>query len=333
MWAPALPCPVGTAAKCSSSRAPRRLAGPSTPCDRKLTPHQAACNALAKCCNTSPHQPGHAAAAACTPPPRPWYLPGVAGQRCKRAGRRLKGQRRPPPPSRRCCSGCARRPWRARCLPRWPWRQLHPRLWMPGHSRQPSARTRRSWTWPGWCPAAGWRACSSSSWTSRGGPFFCAMAVQQWFDRRDKHDTALVCCGVAFQAWNSGCGGRWQGARLGHSHAAPAPHGMTPAPAVWPDPSLPHTPLSPLRETGWRVRMLTRFGNDGPTDEEIRAAWKTDDRTVVILVDPTCECRLRLRLHSCMVVTTTVTVVCERGSCSHIIRRAAKHPVSAGRNM
>lgn len=36
--------------------------------------------------------------------------------------------------------------------------------------------------------------------------------------------------------------------------------------------------------------MLTRYGNDGPTDEEIRAGWKTDERTVVILVDPSCEC-------------------------------------------
>lgn len=67
--------------------------------------------------------------------------------------------------------------------------------------------------------------------------------------------------------------------------------------------------MSPLRETGWRVRMLTRFGNDGPTDEEIRAAWRTDDRTVVILVDPTCECRLRLRVHSCTFATATVAMV------------------------
>lgn len=47
--------------------------------------------------------------------------------------------------------------------------------------------------------------------------------------------------------------------------------------------------------------MLTRFGNDGPTDEEIRAGWKTDDKTVVIFVDPSCELLFsagaRLRLH------------------------------------
>ncbi|KAL4457453.1 hypothetical protein ABPG75_012318 [Micractinium tetrahymenae] len=40
------------------------------------------------------------------------------------------------------------------------------------------------------------------------------------------------------------------------------------------------------RETGWRVRMLTRFGNDGPSVEELRAGWTTDERTVVVFVDP-----------------------------------------------
>ncbi|PRW56026.1 methanol dehydrogenase [Chlorella sorokiniana] len=39
-------------------------------------------------------------------------------------------------------------------------------------------------------------------------------------------------------------------------------------------------------ETGWRVRMLTRYGSDGPSDAELRAGWRTDERTVVILVDP-----------------------------------------------
>lgn len=32
--------------------------------------------------------------------------------------------------------------------------------------------------------------------------------------------------------------------------------------------------------------MLTRFGSDGPTVEEMRAGWSTDERTIVVLVDP-----------------------------------------------
>lgn len=49
--------------------------------------------------------------------------------------------------------------------------------------------------------------------------------------------------------------------------------------------------LAPLcSETGWRVRMLTRFGPSAePSVEEIRAGWTVDDRTIVIFVDPTCE--------------------------------------------
>lgn len=35
--------------------------------------------------------------------------------------------------------------------------------------------------------------------------------------------------------------------------------------------------------------MLTRYGGEGPSDEELRAGWRTDERTVVVLVDPSCE--------------------------------------------
>lgn len=49
-------------------------------------------------------------------------------------------------------------------------------------------------------------------------------------------------------------------------------------------------PLLPVcSETGWRVRMLTRYGGDGPSVEQIRAGWKVDDKTVVVFVDPSCE--------------------------------------------
>lgn len=37
--------------------------------------------------------------------------------------------------------------------------------------------------------------------------------------------------------------------------------------------------------------MLTRFGNEGPSVEEMRAGWSTDERTVVVLVDPSGEPR------------------------------------------
>lgn len=65
---------------------------------------------------------------------------------------------------------------------------------------------------------------------------------------------------------------------------------------------VPASQLEPLQqqlrqleaETGWRVRMLTRFSGDGPSVEEIRAGWKTDDRTVVVFVDPSCEWCSRL---------------------------------------
>lgn len=44
-------------------------------------------------------------------------------------------------------------------------------------------------------------------------------------------------------------------------------------------------------DTGWRVRMLTRPGpSNEPSVEEIRAGWTVDDRTIVVFVDPTCEC-------------------------------------------
>lgn len=43
-------------------------------------------------------------------------------------------------------------------------------------------------------------------------------------------------------------------------------------------------------ETGWRVRVLTRFGpSDEPSVEELRAGWTVDERTIVVLVDPSCE--------------------------------------------
>lgn len=42
------------------------------------------------------------------------------------------------------------------------------------------------------------------------------------------------------------------------------------------------------RDTGWRVRMLTRIGpSSEPTVEQIRAGWSVDERTVVVFVDPT----------------------------------------------
>ncbi len=37
------------------------------------------------------------------------------------------------------------------------------------------------------------------------------------------------------------------------------------------------------------MRMLTRFGSEGPSVEEMRAGWSTDERTIVVLVDPSCE--------------------------------------------
>lgn len=40
-------------------------------------------------------------------------------------------------------------------------------------------------------------------------------------------------------------------------------------------------------ETGWKVRVLTRFGpSDKPSIEEIRSGWGVDDKTVVVFVDP-----------------------------------------------
>ena len=89
-----------------------------------------------QCCHNSP-QPGHAAAAAPTPPARPWCRPGADVQRCKRSGRRRRGRRcrRPPPSSRRCCSACAPRPSRVPCPPRWPWPPSPPHPWRRGHSQ------------------------------------------------------------------------------------------------------------------------------------------------------------------------------------------------------
>ena len=42
-----------------------------------------------------------------------------------------------------------------------------------------------------------------------------------------------------------------------------------------------------LRRTDWRMRVLTRFGPQaGPTGREVKAAWAPNDRTVIIIVDP-----------------------------------------------
>lgn len=40
-------------------------------------------------------------------------------------------------------------------------------------------------------------------------------------------------------------------------------------------------------ETGWKVRVLTRYGPDqGPGVDEIRSGWSVDGKTVVIFLDP-----------------------------------------------
>jgi len=40
-------------------------------------------------------------------------------------------------------------------------------------------------------------------------------------------------------------------------------------------------------ETGWRVRVLSRFAQAGsPSIEEIRSGWHVDDKTIVVFVDP-----------------------------------------------
>lgn len=40
-------------------------------------------------------------------------------------------------------------------------------------------------------------------------------------------------------------------------------------------------------ETGWKVRVITRYGPDqGPGIEEIRSGWSVDGKTVVIFLDP-----------------------------------------------
>jgi len=42
------------------------------------------------------------------------------------------------------------------------------------------------------------------------------------------------------------------------------------------------------RDTGWRVRVLTLFDRStAPSVEQIRSEWHVDDKTVVVLVDPT----------------------------------------------
>ena len=42
------------------------------------------------------------------------------------------------------------------------------------------------------------------------------------------------------------------------------------------------------RTSGWRIRVLTRFGPQaGPTGKEVKDVWGLDDRTTIIIVDPT----------------------------------------------
>lgn len=41
------------------------------------------------------------------------------------------------------------------------------------------------------------------------------------------------------------------------------------------------------RQSGWRIRVLTRFGpNAGPTGREVKEAWALDDKTTIVIVDP-----------------------------------------------
>lgn len=41
------------------------------------------------------------------------------------------------------------------------------------------------------------------------------------------------------------------------------------------------------QRTDWRLRVLTRFGPQaGPTGNEVKAAWAPNDRTVIVIVDP-----------------------------------------------
>eukprot|EP00889_Picochlorum_renovo_P000082 jgi/Picre1/27112/NNA_000082.t1 len=41
------------------------------------------------------------------------------------------------------------------------------------------------------------------------------------------------------------------------------------------------------RDTGYKVRVLSRYGpSDSPSIEEIRKGWQTDERTIVVFVDP-----------------------------------------------
>ncbi|GAB4820847.1 hypothetical protein N2152v2_007893 [Parachlorella kessleri] len=42
------------------------------------------------------------------------------------------------------------------------------------------------------------------------------------------------------------------------------------------------------RDTGYRVRLLTRYGpSDEPSVEQLRRGWNIDEKTVVVFVDPT----------------------------------------------
>ena len=42
------------------------------------------------------------------------------------------------------------------------------------------------------------------------------------------------------------------------------------------------------RRSGWKVRLLTRNGaQQGPTGEEIKAAWQYDAKSAIVICDPT----------------------------------------------
>lgn len=42
------------------------------------------------------------------------------------------------------------------------------------------------------------------------------------------------------------------------------------------------------RISGWRIRVLTRFGPQaGPTGKEVKDVWGLDDKTTIVIVDPT----------------------------------------------
>lgn len=81
--------------------------------------------------------------------------------------------------------------------------------------------------------------------------------------------------------------GRWAG--LLRVHMLACTRGLPARRPFVPTPNPTAPPLACRSETGWRVRVLTRYGKEGPSVEELRREWATDARTVVMLVDPSCE--------------------------------------------